>query len=108
MAWLYLMFAILFEVSGTTCMKASEGYTKLLPTIGTVSFYLASFTLLGLALKYLNVGIAYAIWAGLGTVIVAGIGALWFRESLTWLQVASIALVVLGVVGLNLGGAPVH
>src|SRR4051812_8406371 len=108
MSWLFLMLAILFEVSGTTCMKASHGYTKLLPTIGTVAFYIASFTLLGFALKHLNVGMAYAIWAGLGTIVVAAIGAIWFRESLTWLQIASIGLVVLGVVGLNLGGGPVH
>ncbi|HEX4131266.1 MAG TPA: multidrug efflux SMR transporter [Pirellulales bacterium] len=104
MAWLYLMLAIVFEVSGTTCMKASAGYTKLLPTIGTVAFYIVSFTLLGWALQKIDVGTAYAIWAGLGTVAIAAIGVVWFRESLSWLQIGSIALVALGVVGLNLGG----
>ena len=105
MPWLYLFLAIAFEVSGTTCMKASEGYTKLPQTIGTVVFYLVSFTLLGLALKTINVGAAYAIWAGLGTVLVAVIGVVWFRESMTTVQAVSIGLIVLGVVGLNLSGA---
>jgi small multidrug resistance pump len=105
MAWLYLFLAILFEVSGTTCMKASQGYTKLPQTIGTIGFYLISFTLLGFALKTLDVGIAYTIWAGLGTAAIVGLGVVWFGETMTWTQMACVALIMIGTVGLNLGGA---
>jgi small multidrug resistance pump len=108
MAWLYLFLAIAFEVSGTTCMKASEGYTKLPQTLGTVAFYVASFTLLGFSLKTLDVGMAYAIWAGLGTVIIAIIGAAWFRESITLMQAGCIGLIIVGTVGLNFSRGASH
>jgi small multidrug resistance pump len=104
MSWIYLMLAILFEVSGTTCMKMSQGFTKPLPTAGTVLLYVVSFTCLSWALKTLDVGLAYAIWAGLGTAAVATIGVVGFGESLGSVQVVCLVLIVVGVMGLNLAG----
>ena len=74
MHWLHLMLAIVFEISGTTCMKLSQGFTKPLPAALMVVFYCISFTFLTLALKTMDLSIAYAIWAGLGTALLARVG----------------------------------
>jgi small multidrug resistance pump len=100
-----LVGAILFEVAGTISMKLSEGFTRPLPSVLIFLFYGAAFTLLTLALKKIDVSVAYAVWSAVGTAVIAGIGIVWFKEPLTALKVASLLLIVAGVVGLNLGGA---
>ncbi|MFH9611794.1 multidrug efflux SMR transporter [Streptomyces sp. DH8] len=100
-----LAAAIAAEVAGTTAMKYSEGFTRLWPSLGTAVGYLIAFTLLAQTLKTLSVGTAYAIWAGVGTAAVALIGILFLGESGSLVKIAGIALVVAGVVVLNLGGA---
>ena len=100
--WIYLLLAILFEVAGTTAMKLSEGFTKTMPSIAMALFYILSLVMLTLTLKKIDVSIAYAIWSGLGTAIIAGIGIMVFGESLTPMKIASIALIILGVIGLQL------
>ncbi|MCC5647776.1 multidrug efflux SMR transporter [Nostoc sp. CHAB 5824] len=100
-SWIYLLAAILFEVSGTTCMKLSQGFTKIGPSILIVVFYVLCFTFLTLALKKLEVSVAYSVWAGLGTVLIAIIGIIWFRESATLIKLISIALIIMGVIGIN-------
>jgi small multidrug resistance pump len=102
--WLYLVFAILFEVAGTTNMKLSEGFTKIIPSILIFVFYGISFTFLTLALKRIDVSIAYAIWSGLGTALIVIIGFTFFKEPVTIIKVVSIGLIVVGVVGLHLSG----
>ncbi len=102
--WLVLAAAIALEVAGTTCMKLSEGFTKPVPSALIFVFYAASFTALTYALKKIDVSVAYAIWSGVGTVLIATIGILYFREAATTLKLISILLIVAGVVGLNLGG----
>jgi small multidrug resistance pump len=104
MAWMYLIFAILTEVAGTTSMKLSEGFTRIVPSTFIFIFYGLSLTLLTLALKKLEVSVSYAIWSGLGTALIAVIGILWFREPVTPIKLGSLTLIVVGVVGLNLGG----
>jgi small multidrug resistance pump len=104
MTGLYLTLAILLEVSGTTCMKLSEGFTKLGPSILLVVFYTLSFGMLTLALKRLEVSIAYAVWSGVGTALIAAIGVLWFKEPVTALKLISLGLIIIGVMGLNLSG----
>jgi len=104
MTWLYLALAILLEVSGTTCMKLSEGFTKVVPSILLFVFYTLSFGMLTLVLKRLDVSIAYAVWSGVGTALIAAIGVLWFKEPATALKLISIGLIIIGVVGLNLSG----
>jgi small multidrug resistance pump len=102
MHWINLAFAIILEVSGTTCMKLSEGFTKLLPSVLIFIFYGLSFTSLTFALKKIDVSIAYAIWSGIGTALIAIIGFFYFNESLNIQKIVSIVLIVIGVVGLNL------
>ncbi|WP_069172192.1 DMT family transporter [Streptomyces griseus] len=100
-----LAAAIAAEVAGTTAMKYSEGFTRLWPSLVTVVGYAVAFVLLAQTLKTLSIGTAYAIWAGVGTAAVAAIGILWMGESAGPVKLAGIALIVAGVVVLNLGGA---
>jgi small multidrug resistance pump len=104
MSHIYLLLAILFEVTGTTCMKLSEGFTRPVPSVLLFVFYLLCITFLTLALKTIDIAVAYAIWSGLGTALLAAIGMTYFKEPVTALKLASIALIIAGVVGLNLGG----
>lgn len=99
--WVYLLFAILSEVAGTTMMKASQGLSKLVPSVLMFVMYAISFVLMALALKKLEVSVVYAIWSGLGTALIAGIGIYWFQESVSLPKLAGIALVIVGVVLLN-------
>ena len=103
MSWIYLLWAILLEVSGTTCMKLSEGFSKTLPSILIFVFYTGSFTMMTLAIKKLEVSIVYAIWSGLGTALIATIGIFVFQERATMLKMISMVLIIIGVIGLNLG-----
>ncbi len=104
MSWIYLILAILLEVAGTTNMKLSKGFTQTLPSILIFVFYGLSFAMLILALRKLDISIAYAIWAGLGTAFIVFIGIIWFNEPTTIVKIASIGLIVLGVIGLLIGG----
>lgn len=104
MTWLYLALAIVLEVSGTTCMKLSEGFTKTVPSILLFVFYSLSFCMLTLALKKIDVSVAYAVWSGVGTALIATIGVLWFKEPATAMKLISLGLIIIGVVGLNLSG----
>ncbi len=107
MHWLLLAAAILFEISGTTCMKLSEGFTRPLPTVGIFVFYLASIGCLTLAVRVIDISVAYAIWSAVGIAVIATIGVLVFNEPVTPPRVFCLALIVTGVVGLQLG-APVR
>ena len=104
MGWAYLIAAILFEVTGTTCMKLSEGFARWGYAAAMWTCYLVCFSLLTMAMKTIDLGIAYAVWAGLGTALIAVIGIVAFREPVSPLKIASLALVIAGIVGLNLGG----
>lgn len=101
--WILLATAIVLEVAGTTSMKLSDGLSRLVPSILVFVFYAASFAAFSIALKKIEVSVAYAIWAGIGTAAIAVIGILYFRESVTAVKLLSIVLIVAGVVGLNLG-----
>ncbi|MDI3095557.1 MULTISPECIES: DMT family transporter [Streptomyces] len=105
MGYLLLAGAIAAEVAGTTAMKYSEGFSRLGPSLLTALAYVLSFALLAQSLKILAVGTAYAIWAGVGTAAIAAIGVLFMGEGMTVTKAAGIALIIVGVVVLNLGGA---
>ena len=98
----FLLLAIAFEVCGTTCMKLSEGFSKLLPSVLIFVFYAISFFFFTLALKGIDVSIAYAIWAGLGTAFITVVGIFGFREPATALKMISLIVVIAGVIGLHL------
>lgn len=100
--YLLLVAAIGLEVVGTSLLQRSEQFTKLAPTVGMALCYLASFYLLSLSLRSLPLGIAYAIWSALGIVLVALIGFLVFGQRLDLPAVIGLALIVLGVLVVNL------
>ncbi|MBS4191996.1 multidrug efflux SMR transporter [Bacillus sp. FJAT-49705] len=103
MAWVFLMLAILLEVAGTVSMKLSNGFTKVWPSVLMVVLYLLAFTCLNFSLKQVPVSVAYAIWSGLGTAAIAIIGYYAFHESMNLIKAVSILLIILGVIGLNIG-----
>jgi small multidrug resistance pump len=105
LAWIYLSAAIATEVVGTVFLRYTDGFTKLSPSILVLATYAASLWLTALALRQLEISLAYAVWAGVGTAAVAVIGMAALGESVNALKLASIALVISGVVGLNLSGA---
>lgn len=104
MAWGYLIAAITAEIIATTALTKSDGFSKLLPSIITVAGYVAAFGLLGQVVKTIPVSLAYAVWSGVGTALVAVIGVTLLGESISWLKVAGLGFVIAGVVALNLGG----
>jgi small multidrug resistance pump len=103
MQYLFLLVAIVSEVIGTSALKISDGFSKFLPSAIVVAAYAASFFFLSLTLRRMGIGTAYAIWSGLGTVLIVLVGALYFKESLSVIKVASILLIIIGVIGLNIG-----
>jgi len=105
MAYLLLAGAIAVEIAATSLLKTTDGFTRPLPTAACLLGYALAFVLLAQAVKTVQVGVAYALWSGLGTVAIVAIGALFLDEPLTALKVGGIVLVVSGVVILNLGGA---
>jgi quaternary ammonium compound-resistance protein SugE len=102
MAWLYLLIAGLLEVAWAIGLKYTDGFTRLIPSIVTLASMGASLLFLGLALKTLPVGTAYAVWTGIGAVGVAILGIILFAEPANALRLGSIALIVGGIVGLKL------
>ncbi|MFH1231936.1 MAG: multidrug efflux SMR transporter [Planctomycetota bacterium] len=104
MHWLYLVMAIILEVSGTTSMKLSNGFTRLMPSIAMFIFYALSFIFLTFAIKKIDIGVAYAIWSGLGTACIGVIGIGLFKEPATAIKFISLGLIIIGIVGLNLTG----
>jgi small multidrug resistance pump len=102
--WLFLVGAILSEVVATTALKLSEGFSRLVPSIVVVVGYVAAFGLLSQALtRGMAIGVAYGVWAAAGVALVAIIGAVFLGEGLTWVQAGGIALVIAGVLALELG-----
>jgi len=100
--WFYLIAAIVLEVAGTTAMKLSEGFTRTWPSVVMMVFYLLSLGALTLALKRFDMSMAYAIWSGVGTALITVVGIWMFKEPMSLLKFASIALIIVGVVGLHL------
>src|SRR5690349_24697293 len=101
MAWLYLLFAGWFEVAWAIGLKYTEGFSRLVPSLLTVVAMMLSLALLGLALKSLPVGTAYAVWTGIGAVGTAALGIFLFSEPATVLRLACIGLIVCGIAGLK-------
>jgi len=105
MAYWFLAAAIVCEVVGTVALKFSDGFTRLGPSTVTVVGYLISFALLAQTLKTVPVGTAYAIWSAAGTALIAAIGIVFLGENATVVRLGAIALIIIGVVILNLAEA---
>lgn len=103
--YLLLMVAIISEVFASSMLKASAGFKKLLPSLGVVVGYVAAFYALSKTLQTLPIGVAYAIWAGLGTALTAIVGMLFYKEKMNATKFAGIILIIGGVMVLNLSGA---
>lgn len=104
MHWLFLAVAIVFEVTATSFIGRTAGFTRPVPTILVLAAYGVSFTMLAQAVKALEIGIAYAIWSAAGTAVIAIIGIVLLGESATWPKLLGLGLVVAGVIVLNLAG----
>ena len=102
MAWIYLTIAGLFEIGWAIGLKYTEGFTRLLPSLWTIASMILSIVLLGLALKTLPVGTAYAVWTGIGAVGTAALGIYLFAEPATVARLLCIGLILSGIVGLKL------
>ena len=100
--WIYLIVAVVGEVIGTTALKSSEGFTRLGPSVVVVGGYAVAFFFLSLTLRHMPVGVAYAMWSGVGTVLITLIGWVIFSQKLDLAAIAGIGLIVAGVVGLQL------
>ncbi len=102
MTYFFLTTAIIFEVLATTALKQSDGFTRLAPSLVTVAGYGLAFYFLSLTLRVMPVGVVYAIWSGVGIVFITAIGWLWFRQALDLPAIVGMALIVAGVLVINL------
>jgi small multidrug resistance pump len=105
MPWLLLSIAIAAEIAGTLFLKASDGLSKFWPAIGVLIGYATAFSLMAMSLKKLDVGITYAVWSGVGIIGAAVGGYIFFGQSLSRMTVLGMAIIIVGVVVMNLGGA---
>ncbi|PJI08410.1 MULTISPECIES: DMT family transporter [Clostridium] len=102
MSWVYLFFAIIAEVCGTTLMKKSNGFSEIRYAVIMLIFYVLSLSMLTLALKKIDISVAYAIWSAVGIVLIVIIGFIMFKEPINLYKVLFIGLIIIGVIGLNL------
>ena len=102
LAWLLLVASIVAEVAGTIALRYADGFTRLLPSLVVGSLYALAIWLMSMSVRHLEVGLAYAVWAGVGTALTALVGIVWFGEASHAARVIGIAFIVLGVVCLNL------
>ena len=100
-AWGVLAVAIELEVAGTTCMRLSDGFSRLTPSVLIFVFYALSFALNTLIIGTLGLSVVYAVWSGVGTVLTAAIGILYFKEPATAVKLACVGLIIIGVMGLH-------
>ncbi len=105
MAWVILIIAGLFEVGWAIGLKYTEGFTRLWPTVGTVLSMIVSLWLLGIAMKSLPLGTAYAVWVGVGAVGTAILGIILMGESANFWRLFSLGLIVAGIIGLKLASS---
>ncbi len=105
MSWFLLAIAIGLETTGTVSMKLSHGFTRLVPSVMMFVLYASSFVLMTVAVRKIDINIAYAIWAGTGTALVTVIGILYFNEPTTVVRLLFILLIIIGVVGVFLSGS---
>ncbi|EJM98869.1 multidrug efflux SMR transporter [Phyllobacterium sp. YR531] len=102
MTYVYLLAAIIFEVIATSALKQAEGFTRLIPSLVCIFGYGAAFYLLSIPIRTIPVGVVYAIWSGAGIVLIAAVGWFWFRQTLDLAAIIGLALIIAGVLVVNL------
>ena len=102
MTYLYLAIAIVAETIATSALKLSDNFTRLAPSVVTVVGYAIAFYFLSLVLRSMSTGVAYAIWSGVGIVLISLIGWFWMGQSLNWQTMAGMGMIIVGVVVVNL------
>lgn len=105
LAWALVGAAVLAEVGGTSLLRATEGFSRLVPSVAVLGLYAVSFALMARAVTALQVSIVYAVWSAAGTAAIAVVGVLFLGEPLGTVKVLGLALIIAGVVVLNLAGA---
>ena len=105
MSWSVLVISIVFGVAGASFLKLSSGFTRLWPMVWMFASYGLGMWFFSLALRTIEIGVAYAVWAGLGTILVAIIGIVFFKEQITTVKIIAVALIISGAAMLNLAGA---
>lgn len=108
MNWIYLFIAIIGELIGTSALKAADGFSKVVPTIVCISGYIVAFYFLSLTLKSIPVGIAYAIWSGVGIVLITMIGYFYYKQTVDLPAIIGISFIVLGVIIINVFSSTTH
>ena len=98
MAWFYLLIAICLEIAGTTCVKLSEGLTRLWPTVAMYVCYLSSSAFMAVAAKKIDISIVYGVWCGVGIAMISIIGVLLFKEAMPPIKIVGLVLIVVGTV----------
>ncbi|GAB5376522.1 MAG: SMR family transporter [Acuticoccus sp.] len=106
--YLFLAIAIVGEVIGTTALARSESFTKLVPSLVTVLGYAVAFWFLSLPLRVLPTGVVYAIWSGMGIVLISAIGWIWFRQTLDFAALLGIGFILTGVIIVNAFSSSMH
>lgn len=101
-SWISLMIAIFFGVLGTISMKLSDGLQKLKPALCLIIFYCISFVAMTYALEYIELSIVYAIWSGIGTLLVAMVSIFLFEESISVRKIIFLSLIIIGIIGIHL------
>jgi len=100
--YVYLVIAVVFEVIATTALKQTEGFTRLVPSLVSIGGYALAFYFLSLPLRTMPVGVVYAIWCGAGIIFITAIGWVWLRQALDLAALAGMALIMAGVIVINL------
>ncbi len=100
--YIYLIIAVIFETFGTACLKTSNEFTRLWPSLGVIIGFAGAFYFLTLTLRYMPIGVVYAIWSGLGIVLIALIGLLFFKQSLDAAAYIGMGFIILGVIVINM------
>lgn len=101
LSWLLLAASVVAEVVGTIALRYADGFTRPFPSLVVGASYAAAIWLMSISVRHLEVGLAYAVWAGCGTALTAVLGIAWFGESMTFQRVAGVVMIVIGVVALN-------
>jgi len=100
-SYMLLALGIIFEVAGTMLLPLSQNFTKILPTVGLVMFYMASFYCLTFSLKVIPIGVLYATWSGMGIFLITIFGYFIYRQSVNWQTILGLCLIIIGVILVN-------